>query len=64
METTLTGLLFLSMAAVVVVLLTGILTFVKGGDFHRRNANKLMNIRVIAQGTALFFFVLLFLFRR
>ena len=63
MESTLTGLLFVSMAAVVVVLFTGILTFVKGGEFHRRNANKLMNLRVIAQGTALLFFVLLLLFR-
>lgn len=63
METTLTALLFCAMGAVVVVLFTGILSFAKGGEFHRRHANRLMNLRVIAQGTALFFFALLLLLR-
>jgi hypothetical protein len=63
METILTALLFCAMGVVVVILFTGILTFAKGGDFHRRNANKLMNLRVLAQGIALIFFALLLLLR-
>ena len=35
--------------AVLVILMTGIGGFAKGGDFNKRNANKLMRARVIAQ---------------
>ncbi len=42
-------LLIVSMAAVVAVLLTGIAGFAKGGPWYERNANRLMNLRVVLQ---------------
>jgi hypothetical protein len=44
--------LILAMVAVVLVLLTGVAGFAKGGDWYSRNANRLMNLRVAAQGLA------------
>lgn len=43
--------LLAAFAALVVaaVLLFGIATFARGGDFNRRNANKIMRWRLIAQ---------------
>jgi hypothetical protein len=37
---------------VVVILMIGIGSFAKGGEFHKRNANRLMRWRIIAQAVA------------
>ena len=39
----------LAVAAVLVILLMGLGTFTKGGDFNRKHANKLMRWRIGAQ---------------
>ena len=39
--------------AVVLILATGIGGFARGGEFNRRNGNKLMRWRLIAQAVAL-----------
>jgi hypothetical protein len=38
---------------VVAVLLTGVAAMAVGGEFNRKYSNKLMQLRVITQGTAL-----------
>ena len=63
METLLIILLALSLIAVLVVLFTGLFAFVKGGDFHRKHGNRLMQLRVTAQALAVFFVLLLVLWR-
>ncbi len=45
-------LVILSVAVVVGVLLFGIGTFGKGGEFNRKNANKIMRYRIGAQAVA------------
>ena len=42
-------LVVLSMAAVVVILIIGIGGFGRGGEFNRKYANKLMQLRIAAQ---------------
>lgn len=37
---------------VVVILMVGIGSFAKGGEFHKRNANRLMRWRIIMQAVA------------
>lgn len=37
---------------VVVILMIGIGSFAKGGEFHKRNSNRLMRWRIIAQAVA------------
>jgi hypothetical protein len=51
------------LAATVVILGVGVVGMGKGGDFNRRNSNKLMRMRVICQGLAIASFVL-YLFAR
>ncbi len=41
-----------SMLLVVVILMIGIGSFAKGGDFNRRNSNRLMRYRIYAQAVA------------
>ena len=38
--------------AVLVILLIGIGTFAKGGEFNRKHANRIMRYRIIAQAVA------------
>ena len=45
------------------VLLTGIVSMLRGGEFNRRYGNKLMRARVILQGITLALLVILFLAR-
>lgn len=45
-------LVVIAMAAVVIILMTGIGSFGAGGEFHRRNANRLMRWRIYAQFVA------------
>jgi hypothetical protein len=53
MQHSLTLLLGLALAAVVIVLLTGVAVFVKGGATNERWGNKLMSLRVATQAVAL-----------
>ena len=41
------------------VLVLGVVSFAVHGDFYKRNANKLMRLRVLFQGLALAFFAIL-----
>lgn len=42
----------LAVFAVLVILLIGIGSFGRGGEFNKRNANRLMRYRIYAQGLA------------
>ncbi len=48
----------IAMAITLGVLFTGLISMARGGEFNRRNANKLMRLRVIAQGVALALFAI------
>ena len=54
-------LLILAMLATVIVLFTGIIGFLRGGDFNEKYGNTLMRARVGLQFTALAILVVLFL---
>lgn len=57
-------LLFLTMAAVAVVLFWGILTMARGGEYNINWSNTIMRWRIILQALALAIFVLILLFSR
>jgi hypothetical protein len=61
MEAALQFLLPMTLVAVFVVLMTGIVGFIIGGEFNRKYANKLMRLRVAAQTVAIVLLVLLLL---
>lgn len=54
--------LFIALAAILVVLLTGVVGMAAGGEFNRKYGNKLMRLRVLLQvlavGLILLFFML------
>ncbi len=52
MEAFLQVLLGITLIAVLIVLFTGIASFIAGGEFNRKYANKLMRLRVAAQAVA------------
>jgi hypothetical protein len=52
--------MFIAMAATLGVLIAGIFSMVKGGEFNKKWGNKLMRYRVILQGVALAFLALAF----
>lgn len=54
----------LACLAVLVILMIGIGGFGVGGEFNRRNANKLMRYRLIAQAVAIALIVIFVLIRR
>lgn len=56
-------LMLISLAAVLGVLVTGIVGMVKGGEFNKKYGNKLMRARVMLQGLTLIFFALAYLSR-
>lgn len=60
----LTYLVFGLMFSVAGVLCVGVLSMARGGEFNRKNANKLMKMRVILQGVALLFLGLIFILSR
>lgn len=57
-------LLIIAMLATLGVLLVGVISMALGGEFNRRNANRLMRWRVVLQGTAIALFLLLVLVMR
>ena len=54
-------LLMLSMMAVLGVLLWGILTMARGGEYNAKWSNKIMRYRVLLQGIALVIFIVVLL---
>ncbi|NKB48300.1 MAG: twin transmembrane helix small protein [Alphaproteobacteria bacterium] len=59
MNTVIITLLAITLVAIVIVLLTGIIGMGRGGDFNAKYGNKLMRARVILQGLAIVLFLLL-----
>ena len=49
---------------VLLVLLTGIGGFAKGGDFNRKHANRIMRYRIYAQAVAIVLILIFVLVRR
>ena len=56
--------LFVALAAIVVVLLTGVIGMAVGGEFNRKYGNRLMRLRVLLQMAAVGLILLFFLFGR
>lgn len=63
MNSILPALVIFSMLTTLSILLFGVITMIRGGDFNRRNGNKLMRARVIMQGVTLLLVVLMFAVR-
>jgi putative copper export protein len=63
MDTILTGLLYIAMLAVVVVLAFGIVNLYRGDEKARSRSNKLMRLRVVLQFAAIVLIVVIFLVR-
>jgi hypothetical protein len=59
MSSMLTVLLFVAMGITLVVLFTGLISMARGGEFNRKNSNRLMRLRVLFQGVAVLIFILL-----
>ncbi len=59
MKSVIITLLAVTLAAIVIVLITGIIGMARGGDFNAKHGNKLMRMRVILQGLAIVLFLLL-----
>jgi hypothetical protein len=53
-------LVIVSMLITLSILVFGVITMLRGGDFNKRNGNKLMRARVIMQGVTLVLVVLMF----
>lgn len=59
MSHALTILLFVALGLTLGVLVFGIVSMARGGEFNRRNANRLMRYRVAFQGLAVLIVILL-----
>ena len=55
--------MMLALAAVGGILVWGVITMGRGGDYNRNNSNKLMRYRIILQAVALLIFILILWFR-
>lgn len=55
--------IILALAAVVIILMTGIGGFARGGEFNRKHGNRMMRWRIIAQAIAIAL-ILLFIWLR
>jgi len=64
METLFSYLVGIAMAAVLAVLMVGVASMFRGGEFNRKYANKLMRLRVLLQALALLLFAIFMLFFR
>jgi len=52
-------LLVVAMIATLGVLFVGVFSMARGGEFNRRNSNKLMRARIVCQAVALLLFAIL-----
>ncbi len=57
-----TILVIIAMIATLAVVVVGVISMARGGAFNKRNANKLMRLRIVLQATALLCFVIAVLF--
>ncbi|MEM1234214.1 MAG: twin transmembrane helix small protein [Pseudomonadota bacterium] len=49
----------LAVVLVGVILAVGIGAFARGGEFNKKNANKIMRLRIVAQGAAIVLIMIL-----
>ncbi|MDE0813717.1 MAG: twin transmembrane helix small protein [Alphaproteobacteria bacterium] len=63
MQNFVTILLIATMAATLGVLIVGVVSMAKGGEFNARYGNKLMRLRILMQGIAVALFVILMILR-
>ena len=56
-------LIALAMLSVAGILLWGIITMARGGEYNKKNSNKIMRYRIVFQAVALFIFLGLLLIR-
>ena len=56
-------LIALAMLSVAVILLWGVITMARGGEYNKKNSNKIMRYRIVFQAAALFIFLGLLLIR-
>jgi hypothetical protein len=54
----------IGLVATLATLFVGVFSMGRGGDFNKRNSNKLMRLRVILQGATVVVFVLYLLSRQ
>ncbi len=59
MNTLLSALLAVGLAGLVVVLLTGVISMARGGEFNRKYSNRLMRLRVLLQFAVVIILLLL-----
>lgn len=59
MPQTLSILLFVAVGLTLAVLVAGIVSMARGGEFNRRNANRLMRFRVAFQAIAILIVVII-----
>ena len=55
-------LIALAMLSVAGILLWGVITMARGGEYNKKNSNKIMRYRIVFQAVALFIFLGLFKF--
>ena len=53
----------LAMISVAIILLWGVITMARGGEYNKKNSNKIMRYRIVLQAAALFIFLGLLLIR-
>lgn len=56
-------LIALAMLSVAGILLWGVITMARGGEYNKKNSNKIMRYRIVFQAVALFIFLGLLLIR-
>ena len=56
-------LIVLAMLSVAGILLWGVITMARGGEYNKNNSNKIMRYRIVFQAAALFIFLGLLLIR-
>ena len=56
-------LIALAMLSVAGILLWGVITLARGGEYNKKNSNKIMRYRIVFQAAALFIFLGLLLIR-
>ena len=61
MERLFAHLVAITMGAVLLVLIVGVVSMFRGGEFNRKYANKLMRLRVLLQAIALALFAIFML---
>lgn len=56
-------LIAVAMLSVAGILLWGVITMARGGEYNKKNSNKIMRYRIVFQAAALFIFLGLLLIR-